>query len=75
VAERIATDVINDPQGKSRATVQEVLSLLEICGAKLSGDIAIRDLARIEAELESVWKQKRDGFFTGIGMRLARTRR
>lgn len=73
-AERIAVDLIEDPQGKPGATVQDIRSLLEeFGGVTLSGDISIPDLARINGELDHVWQQRRDSFFTGIGVRVVRT--
>ena len=76
VAERIATDLIEDPQGKHGATLKEILSLVqESTEVKISSDVRIPDLARIYSELVDVWKQRRDSFFSGIGVRLVRTLR
>ena len=75
-AERIAADLIEDPQGKPGATVQDIRSLLEeFGGVTLSNDINIPDLARINGELDRVWEQRREGFFTGIGTRVVRVRK
>jgi hypothetical protein len=76
VAERIAGDVIGDPQGKPGSAVADILGLLQAgTGVRLSGNIAIADLERINGELDQVWVQKRDSFFTGIGFRLVRQRK
>ncbi len=76
LAERIAEDVTNDPEGMPGVTVEEIKSLLqEQAGVKLTSDATIPDLARINAELNVVWKQKRDSFFNGIGFRIARIRK
>jgi len=73
-AERIARDLIEDTQGKPGSTVTDILSLLqEFGGVALSVDVTVPDLARINGELDRVWEQRRDSFFTGIGFRLVRT--
>lgn len=59
VAERIALDLIEDPQGKPGATVKEILSLVqESTGVKILCDVTIPDLARIYSELDEVWRQR-----------------
>jgi hypothetical protein len=76
IAEQIARDLVEDTQGKPGSTVTDVLSLLKEFGSiALSEDVAIPDLAGINSELDRVWQQRRDGFFTGIGAHLVRTDR
>ena len=73
-AERIARDLIEDTQGEPRSTVTDILSLLqEFGGVALSADVTVPDLARINGELDRVWEQRRNSFFTGIGFRQVRT--
>jgi hypothetical protein len=65
-----------DPQGKPGSTVMDILSLVQkFGGVSLSDTPAIPDLARINSELDQVWRQKRDDFFNGIGFRAVRTQR
>jgi hypothetical protein len=76
IAERIAANVINDPQGKPGSTVEEVLSLVQqFTAIKLSPHVGIADIARINAALDDVWGRKKEGFFRGIGFRLVRQRK
>lgn len=76
IAERIAADVINDPQGKPGSTVEEIVSLVqEFAAIKLSKDGRIADMPRINAALDDVWSRKKESFFSGIGIRLVRQRR
>jgi hypothetical protein len=76
ISERIARNLTEDPQGKPGSTVMDILSLVQkFGGVSLSDTPAIPDLARINSELDQVWRQKRDDFFNGIGFRAARTQR
>jgi hypothetical protein len=73
VAERIAKDLIDDPQGKPVSTVKDILHLLrEVGGVSLSSDVVIPDLPAIVSKLDNIWKLKRDRFFEGIGFQLIR---
>jgi FRG domain len=76
IAERIATDVINDPKGKPGSTVAEILSLVQaFFGIRVSTDAGIADMGRINSKLDDVWRQKKEDFFTGIGIHLVRQRK
>ena len=76
VAERIAKDLIDDPQGKPGSTLKDIFYLLrEVAGVKLSSDIMIPDLPVIVSKLDNVWNHKRDSFFEGIGFQLVRQRK
>jgi hypothetical protein len=76
VAERIAKDVIADPQGMPGAGAEEILALpREFAGITLSSDAAIPNLAQIQDEMDKVWTRRKGSFFEGIGFRLTRTRK
>jgi hypothetical protein len=76
IARRIAQDVISDPEGMPGSTVETIISLAQShAGVKVAGDAAIADLERIHTELDNIWKQKRDSFFSGIGFKVLRTRK
>jgi hypothetical protein len=73
VAQRIARDLIDDPQGKPGATVVELLSLVgEEPGVELSDNATIHELPRIRLEMDNVWERKRGDFFDGIGFHSVR---
>jgi hypothetical protein len=76
IAERVARDVIGDPQGRPDSTVKEILyQVEEFASVKLSEGISIPDMARIGSELDDAFTRKRDGFFTGIGFQMIRQRK
>jgi hypothetical protein len=76
VAERIAADIIDDPQGKPGCRIRDILSLVEqFAGVKLSAAIAIPELTHIQSQLDDSFARKRDSFFAGIGIRLVRERK
>jgi hypothetical protein len=75
-AERIARDIVGDPHGKPDSSVKEILTLVEeFASVKLSGEVGIPEMARIESQLADAFTRKRDSFFEGIGTRMVRVRK
>jgi hypothetical protein len=67
-AEWIARDLVQDTQGKPGSTVTDILTLLEKFGSvTLTEEVTIPDLAKINDELDRVWKQRRGSFFVSSG--------
>ena len=52
---------------------EDVLALLEkVTGTSMSGDSITVGEDEIQMEMETIWKQRKDSFFLGIGFRLPR---